>query len=586
MTPTPRAALLALALLLPTACSTPGPERLHRLCDEEWDERLAADPLLAGSAEEVVGDRVLPDASVPAIAARAASARARLEELREIDRESLDLRARIDHAVLERQLSDRLAAFEFGDHLIPITVDDGFHIDFARLPKESPLATVADYDLYVARLRAFPEYARQHVERMRRGMEAGRVMPRVVLEGYEVTIDSHVVDDPEDSVFWAPFEDFPPAVPATEHERLRRAGREAIRDGVVVGYREFLRFFLAEYLPGARDSVGALAMPGGLEYYGWLVQHFTTLDLTPEQVHGIGLDEVARIRGEMDAILAELEFEGDYAAFLEFLRTDPRFYAETPEELLREASWICKRMDARLPQLFGRLPRKPYGVEPVPAHLAPKYTAGRYSGTTADSTEPGWYWVNTYALESRPLYALTALSLHEAVPGHHLQGALAAESEAAPLFRRSEYISAFGEGWALYCEWLGLEVGMYDDPYQDFGRLTYEMWRACRLVVDTGIHAMGWSRDRALEYLATNTALSLHECNTEIDRYISWPGQALSYKLGELKIKELRRRAEETLGEHFDLRAFHDTVLEHGSVPLDVLEEIVTDWIERTLDRD
>ncbi len=281
----------------------------------------------------------------------------------------------------------------------------------------------------------------------------------------------------------------------------------------------------------------------------------------------------------MDGVIAEVGFEGSFEEFLEFLRTDPRFYAETPEELLKEASWIAKRMDAKLPALFKTLPRLPYGVEPVPDHLAPKYTSGRYVGAPLGSTQPGYYWVNTYNLDSRPLYNLEALSLHEAVPGHHFQIALNRELEDLPNFRRFSYISAFGEGWGLYSEWLGLEAGFYTDPYSNFGRLTYEMWRACRLVVDTGLHALGWSRQQAMDFLAANTALPLHEIKTETDRYISWPGQALAYKLGELKIKELRRRAEEALGERFDVREFHDAVLANGSVPLPVLEAAIERFI-------
>ena len=390
-----------------------------------------------------------------------------------------------------------------------------------------------------------------------------------------MTIASHVVDDPTDSLFWEPFASFPPGVPKGEHEHLREAGRAAILEGATEGYRRFLDFMLGEYVPGARDSLGASELPDGRDYYAYLIRHFTTLELTPEEIHQTGLEEVARIRGEMETIIEAVEFSGSFADFLEFLRHDPQFYAQTPDELLKEAAWIAKRMDGELPRLFGRLPRLPYSVAPVPDHLAPKYTGGRYVPATPGGTRPGYYWVNTYALESRPLYVLEALSLHEAVPGHHLQMALASELDDLPPFRRFEYISAFGEGWGLYSEWLGLEAGFYADPYSDFGRLTYEMWRACRLVVDTGIHAMGWTRQQALDYLASNTALSIHEVTTEIDRYISWPAQALSYKLGELRIRALRREAEEALGERFDVRAFHDTVLANGTVPLPVLERVV-----------
>jgi uncharacterized protein (DUF885 family) len=360
---------------------------------------------------------------------------------------------------------------------------------------------------------------------------------------------------------------------------LRTAGRAAVMEGAVVGYREFLDFFRNEYLPHARTTLGASELPNGRAYYKQQIREFTTLDLTPEEIHKIGLSEVARISAEMNAVIKETGFQGDFPAFLVFLRTDPRFYAKTPEELLSRASRIAKRIDGKLPSLFKTLPRLPYTVEPVPADIAPKYTSGRYVGPAQGSTQPGIYWVNTYMLESRPLYNLEALTLHEAVPGHHLQISLSRELGDLPNFRRFSYISAFGEGWGLYCEWLGVEAGIYQDPYANFGRLTYEMWRACRLVVDTGMHALGWSRERAMDYMAANTALSLHEVRTETDRYISWPGQALAYKMGELKIRELRRQAESELGPRFDERAFHDAILANGPVPLPVLEEQIRDFI-------
>jgi uncharacterized protein (DUF885 family) len=323
-------------------------------------------------------------------------------------------------------------------------------------------------------------------------------------------------------------------------------------------------------------------MPGGRALYAYLIRHFTTLDMTADQVHELGLSEVKRIRAEMDAVIAKTGFSGDFAAFLEFLRTDPRFYPKTAEELLKQAAYLAKKMDGKLPLLFGRLPRQPYGVEAVPDDIAPKYTAGRYVGAPLDSKRAGRYWVNTYALNSRSLYNLEALTLHEAVPGHHLQNALAKELTDLPKFRRYAHVNAFGEGWGLYSERLGLEAGFYTDPYSDFGRLTYEMWRACRLVVDTGLHAKGWTRQQAMDYLAGNTALSLHEVTTETDRYISWPGQALAYKMGELKIRELRKKSEQALGKRFDIRAFHDAVLANGTLTLPVLERRIEDFVRES----
>jgi uncharacterized protein (DUF885 family) len=376
-----------------------------------------------------------------------------------------------------------------------------------------------------------------------------------------------------------PFAKFPSTLPAGDRERLSREGRSAVMEGAVAGYREFLGFFQKEYAPQARATLAASELPDGRAYYQQQIRQYTTLDLSPEEIHKIGLGEVERISSEMDAVMRQADFKGDRAAFLKFLRTDPRFYAKTAQELLERASFIAKKIDGKLPSEFGKLPRLPYAVKPVPDDIAPKYTSGRYVEAPQGSLQSGTFWVNTYKLEGRPFYNLTALALHESVPGHHLQIALSRELDDLPDFRRFSYISAFGEGWGLYSEWLGLEMGIYEDPYSNFGRLGYEMWRACRLVVDTGIHAKGWTRQQAIDYMATRTSLPLHEVETEVDRYISWPGQALSYKLGELKIKELRKRAESELGTSFDVRAFHDVVLGSGSIPLNVLEGNVDRWI-------
>jgi uncharacterized protein (DUF885 family) len=568
---------LALAAFLAAAPAGEG-ARLRTLLDEAWQERLREDPLLASAVgDRRYGDR-LPGMAREDLDRRAASWRRTLTRLEAIDRSHLAPADRINRDMFERELKEALAEHEFGTWRQPINADSGFHTEFARLPHNVPLATTADYDAYLSRLRAFPVYARQQVALMREGLRAGFTMPRVTLEGYEGTARAHVVAEPEKSVFHGPLAAFPPGVPEGEHPRLRAAGREAVL-AAVSGYRELLDFLVREYVPGARTTLGASELPRGREYYAHLVRKFTTLEVTPEEVHRTGLAEVERIQAEMREVVRQTGFAGDFPAFLEHLRTDPRFYAKTPEELLREASWIAKRMDGQLPALFGRLPRVPYTVEPVPADIAPKYTGGRYVEPPIGGTRPGIYWVNTYALESRPFYTLEALTLHEAVPGHHLQIALQQELEGLPEFRRVSGSTAFVEGWALYAERLGLEAGFYKDPYRNFGRLTYEMWRACRLVVDTGLHSMGWSREQALEYMAARTALSRHEVRTETDRYISWPGQALAYKMGELRIRALRKEAEERLGPRFDRRRFHDTVLANGPVPLSVLEEEVRRWI-------
>ncbi|HRC86042.1 MAG TPA: DUF885 domain-containing protein, partial [Thermoanaerobaculia bacterium] len=437
------------------------------------------------------------------------------------------------------------------------------------------------YENYLSRLAALPAYFEQETALLEEGLKAGFTPPQAVFAGFESTITPHIVDDAKKSAFYKPFESFADTFPKAAASRLEARGRQLILEAVVPAYRRFLDFITHRYIPGARTTIGASELPRGQDYYRYLVRHFTTLEVTPEQVHQLGLEEVARIRAEMQQVIASVGFQGSFAEFLHFLRTDPRFYAKTPDQLLKEASFIAKKMDGKLPSLFGRLPRQPYGVEPVPADLAPKYTGGRYVEAPLDGKRAGTYWVNTYALESRPLYTLEALTLHEAVPGHHLQISLQKELTGLPDFRRFAYVNAFGEGWGLYSEHLGLEAGFYTDPYSNFGRLTYEMWRACRLVVDTGLHAMGWSRQQAMDYLAGNTALSLHEVETETDRYISWPGQALSYKMGELKIRELRKKAEAELGPNFDLRAFHDAVLANGTVPLTVLEDQINDFIAR-----
>jgi uncharacterized protein (DUF885 family) len=562
------------------AGAPPADSALHALFEEAWTWELREDPLMATSVGRHEHDDRLPSVAPEDLRRRADRRRAFLERLRAIDRSELGTQDRISHDMFERRLELAIRSHELEEHLVPFTSETGFHTRFARLPAQAPFRSVEDYEEYLARLRAWPEHLDQQLAHLRRGLETGTTLPRAVLDGLEPTIEAHVVDDPGESVFWEPFTSFPDRVPRAERERLRREGRAAVTEAVVPGYRRFLSFFRDVYVPGARETVGASELPDGEAYYRHQIRRYTTLDRSPAEIHRLGREEVERIRAEMDAVIEATGFEGGYDEFLEFLRTDDRFYVDEPGQLLKEAAWIAKRMDGKLPSLFGELPRLPYGIEPVPDHLAPNYTAGRYVAPPLGSGQPGLYWVNTHDLESRPLYTLTALTLHEAVPGHHLQHAAQIEIEGLPAFRRHTYISAFGEGWALYAERLGAEAGLYDTPYEEFGRLTYEMWRACRLVVDTGIHAMGWSRQRARDYLASRTALSRHEVRTETDRYISWPGQALSYKMGEIEIRRLRRTAEEALGDDFDLAAFHDTILWNGTVPLPTLRERVEAWIE------
>jgi uncharacterized protein (DUF885 family) len=566
------------AAAAPTA-PNPASARLHDLFAREWEARLKADPLQATSVGRHEYDALLPEATMARFESDVQAARGFLEELAAIDRAQLPAEDQVNADIWKRQMELGLADFELGLYQMPFNADSGFHSDFAQLPHLMPLATAKDYENYVARLRAWPRYVDQQIALMKLGIARGFTVPKAVLTGYEGTITAYIVDDPAKSDFYRPFEHFPAMLPEADRGRLAAAGKKAIAEGIVPGYRKFLDFYRAEYLPHARATIGAYDLPDGKAFYAHQIRTYTTLSLSPEEIHKIGLSEVDRITREMHAVIEKVGFKGDFPAFLQFLRTDPRFYAKTPQELLERASFIAKRMDGKLPALFKTLPRLPYTVAPVPDAIAPKYTGGRYVESPVGSTQPGTYWVNTYALPSRPFYNLEALTFHEAVPGHHIQISRSQELGDLPPFRRYSYISAFGEGWGLYSEWLGLEAGFYTDPYSNFGRLSYEIWRACRLVVDTGIHAMSWTRQRAIDYMATHTALPLHEVETETDRYISWPGQALAYKLGELKIKELRNRAEQALGQDFDVREFHDVVLGSGSVPLTVLEANVDRWI-------
>jgi uncharacterized protein (DUF885 family) len=462
---------------------------------------------------------------------------------------------------------------------MPITNREGFHTSFPQLPDRVPLSTVKDYENYCARLEGASTYFNQYIEVMRAGVRGGYVLPKVVLEGWEAAVEPHIVDDPAKSLLYAPFEKFPDAVPAGTRARLAERGKKAIAASVVPAFRAFRDFMASEYVPSCRESIAASSLPDGKALYEFLVREYTTLDLTPQQVHEKGLAEVKRIRAEMDGVIAKTGFQGTFPEFLDFLRTDPRFYAETPEALMEKTALVLKRMDGQLPALFRTLPRMPYGIKPIPDFMAEKTTTAYYNEPAGDGTRAGFYFLNLSNLKSRPLYEIEALSLHEAVPGHHLQIAIMQEIPGVPMFRRFDGFTSFVEGWGLYSERLGLEAGFYQDPYSDFGRLSYEMWRAMRLVVDTGMHYFGWTRQQAIDYMAANGALSMHNITMEVDRYIAWPGQALAYKTGELKIRELREYATRELGERFDVREFHDVVLWSGAVPLDVLDANVKAWV-------
>jgi uncharacterized protein (DUF885 family) len=558
---------------------------LHQLFTEEWEFQLRTDPLFATQVGDHRFNDQLPSVSEAALAEKLEAARGFLERWEALDPGTLSAADRVHHAIFGRLLKDRIQEGEFHSETLGVTDRNGFHVEFPRLPEQAPFQTVQDYDHYIARLNGFAHYAEEQIALLRAGLASGWVQPRVVAQGIPPTVRAQLSPTPEESRFYDPLNHFPGTVPPGERDRLRTAASAAIEGSILPGYQEFLRFIEEEYLPATRETVGVSALPGGEDFYNHRVRRFTTLDdATPQRVHQTGLREVARIRAEMEGIREEVGFEGDLSAFLQFLRTDPRFYATTPEALMASAALIAKRMDGELPRLFGQLPRMPYGLRAVPDYLAPNTYTAYYERPAGDGSRAGFYFLNTYDLKSRPLYELEALSLHESVPGHHLQIALQQELGDLPPFRRFAGVTAFVEGWALYAERLGLEVGFYQDPYSDFGRLTYEMWRACRLVVDTGIHHLGWSRQQAIDFMAENSALSLHNITTEVDRYIGWPGQALAYKTGELKIRELRAKAEDTLGNDFDVRRFHDVVLGSGAVPLAVLEEQVDAYLAAAKD--
>lgn len=558
---------------------------LHALFDADWQDQLALDPVEASRHGDKAARDKMPSALPAVFEAAAKRDAARLAAVKAIRRDRLTQAGRVNAELFQFMLEDRIAQSAFRPWRMPMTNDSGFHTGVLFLHQGQPFQTEDDYAAYVRRLAAIGRYMDENVANMRDGLRDGFTLPSQIIDGVVANIGAQQFANPEDCPLYEPFKDMPTSIPAAAQARLRADGRAAIAAHVIPAFGRLKVFMESEYRPGARKTLGATQLPDGAAYYQTQIRSFTTLDLTAKEIHETGLKEVARIRSEMDAAIGKTGFTGDFPAFLAHLREDRKFYPSTERELLMEASLISKRIDGKLPAYFGKLPRTPYGVIPVPAAIAPNYTAGRYNGPSPDGRRAGFYWVNTHKPEVRPLYNLTALTLHEAVPGHHLQIALALEMGAVPDFRKQLYLTAFGEGWALYAEKLGVEMGVYESAYDDFGRLSYEMWRACRLVVDTGIHAMGWTRQQAIGYLASNTALPMREVETEIDRYISWPGQALGYKLGEMKIWELRRKAQSALGEAFDLRRFHDAVLENGSVTLRQLETHIGALIARERER-
>jgi uncharacterized protein (DUF885 family) len=545
-------------------------ERFKALYSEEWTWRKQQFPGVDNEDKTAEHDDRLPAVDAKTQAARLQYWSNVLHRLDAIPAAELSAENKVNLAVYRPQIDSLAAGIRFRDYEMPFNSDSQFWSDLGFMA-DRPLKSALEARNYIARLRDVPRYFDEQTANMRAGLKRGFSVPRAVLVGREVSI-STIADakNAQDSIFYKPFKQLPANIPADEQATLRADCAKAIGERVLPAYAKLLKFFRDDYVPHARATLAAEALPDGKAFYRQQIRTYVTLDLDPEAIHEIGLKEVARIDEQMQATMKATGFSGDFPAFLKFLRSDPQFAAKTPDELLMRAAWIAKRVDGKLSQYFGLLPRGRFGIEPVPAAIAPFWTAGRGG--------PHTYWLNTYDLPSRSLYNLTALTLHESAPGHSFQGSLVEEQKAVPDFRH-EYISAYGEGWALYCEKLGKEMGIYLTPYDDFGRLTYEMWRAARLVNDTGVHHKGWTRQQAIDYLAGHTALSQHEVETEVDRYISWPGQALSYKLGEIKIIELRKMAEADLGAKFDIRKFHDALLEIGSVPLPVLEEHIKAFI-------
>ncbi|WP_339746059.1 DUF885 domain-containing protein [uncultured Maricaulis sp.] len=520
------------------------------------------------------------DISPETLAAQFAAEADFLARLDGIDAATLSQSDQVSRAVLDYILRFRTELAPFDEARIAFNSDSGFFFSPSYAASSARPRTIAEGEAWIRRINGIAGYFQQNINWMRRGLEAGFTQPRIIAESAADQVTG--LSDPATlrAILIEPIDDLPTSLPAAERARLYAQAVAAIESSAQPAYVALASFFRDEYVPQTRTSLGISDVPGGRAYYQTLVRFHTTLDTSPEEVHQRGLAEVARIRAEMEAVIAETGFEGTFAEFLNFLRTDPQFYASTPEELLMHASWIAKRLDDQMPRFFGHLPRLSYGVRPVPDTMAPTYTTGRYWPGDMERGVAGGYMVNTYNLTQRPLYTLPALTAHEAVPGHHHQGSIAQELENVPDFRRDTYITAFGEGWGLYSETLGRDMGIYTTPYEEFGRLSYEMWRACRLVVDTGIHYMGWTRDQAEACFLENSALAPHNIRTEVLRYISWPGQALAYKTGELLMRDLRAEAEERLGESFDIRAFHDVLLQDGSMPLSALDAKMHRWMD------
>jgi len=552
---------------------------LHALFEADWQRSLADNPLMATYLGDTRYNARLPDVSSAAINRQQEATRASLAALLAIARDRLSPADQLNHDIYRRQLETDVAGFAFPGHLMPVDQRGGPHLLAVQMAPALRFESAQDYANWTARLRAYGGFVDQTIALMREGIAAGWVSPKAVMQRVPAQIAAQRAAGAETSSFYAPFLAMTDRVPAAEQAQLRAQAKAAVEDGVLPAIARFETFFNQTYLPAAPDSVATGDLPEGKAYYDHLARSYTTTDLSAGQIHQIGLGEVARIRGEMEKIRAEVGFDGDLPAFFTHLRTDPKFFHATPEALLADYRAMSRRIDPELVKVFATLPRTPYGIIPIPAATAPDVTTAYYQRPSADGLRAGYYYVNLYKPESRPRWEMMPLSLHEAMPGHHLQISLAQEMPDQPMFRKQGGFTAFIEGWGLYAERLGYDMGLYDDPYDRMGQQAYDMWRAVRLVVDTGLHSKGWSRQQAIDYFAANAPKAELDIANEIDRYISTPGQALAYKIGQLKISELRARAEKRLGNRFDLRAFHDALLSDGALPLSVLEQRVDAWI-------
>lgn len=555
-------------------------EQLTQIIDERWDFSLKENPLSATRAGVNKYNHLLNRVSSKDNDRRLAAERVFLTRLIDIDIKTLSAENRINHQLLQWVIKGAIDGYQLNLSRIPLNTFSSFYLSVLNMSNGLVMNNIEDYQDYISRLNDIPRYFNENIINMRTGIETDFTLPKIVVEGMLPTVQAQIYQDPTKSSLYKPFLNINNTISLANQTLLRAHAKQAISKSAIPAFTTFTEFFGGEYLQAASKNIGAAQMNNGKAYYAHQIKTYTTLtNISARQIHQTGLSEVKRIREEMSAIIKELNFTGTFEEFTQFLRTDPQFYAKSAKELLKEASYIAKRIDYVMPEFFGKLPRNPYGVVPVPKEIAPNYTTASYNNALVGGNRGGAYWLNTYQLDQRPLYELTALTLHEAVPGHHHQSAISSELQNVPKFRLALYFSAYGEGWGLYSEKLGVEMGVYDTPYDNFGRLSYEMWRACRLVIDTGIHAQGWSRQQGVDFLSSNTSLSQANVRAEIDRYISWPGQALSYKLGELAIWKFRNKAEKALGDRFSLRDFHDALLGNGALPLTMVEAEIDRFI-------